>query len=142
MFGIIKRIVIVLLTSIVSASNHIKCMVLSNQKCMTQPTLINLHHNEHSQELYYYPFAINIDRYAGSCNTRDDLSNKVCLPNETEYLNLNVFNMITGINELKILTKHISFKFKFKFDGGKCNSNQKWNNDKCRCTCKKHHIYE
>ena len=24
----------------------------------------------------------------------------------------------------------------------KCNSNQKWNNDKCRCECKKHHIYE
>ena len=37
--------------------------------------------------------------------------------------------MITGINELKTLTKHS------KFDGRKCNSNQKWNNDKCRCEC-------
>ena len=24
----------------------------------------------------------------------------------------------------------------------KCNSNQKWNNDKCWCECKKHHICE
>ena len=24
----------------------------------------------------------------------------------------------------------------------KCNSNQKWNNDKCRCECKKHYICE
>ena len=31
-------------------------------------------------------------------------------------------------------------KCKFKFDGRKCNSNGKWNNDKCRCKCKKHHL--
>ena len=35
-----------ILTSIESTSNHTKCMLLSNQKCMTQPTLINLHSNE------------------------------------------------------------------------------------------------
>ena len=56
-------------------------------------------------------------------------------------LNLSVF-MITGINELKTLTKHISCKCKCKFDGGKCNSNQKKNNNKCRCEYKKHHICE
>ena len=28
-------------------------------------------------------------------------SNKACVPNETEDLNLSVFNMITGINESK-----------------------------------------
>ena len=50
--------------------------------------------------------------------------------------------MITGINESKTLTKHISCECKCKFDGRKCNSNQKWNNDKCRCECKKHHICE
>ena len=44
-------------------------------------------------------------------------------------LNLSVF-MITGINELKTLTKHISCKCKCKFDGRKCNSNQKRNNNK------------
>ena len=31
-----------------------------------------------------------------------------------------MFNMITGINELKILTKHISCECKCKFDGRKC----------------------
>ena len=39
--------------------------------------------------------------------------------------------MITGINESKTLTKHVSYECKFKFDGRKCNLNQKWNNDKC-----------
>ena len=38
--------------------------------------------------------------------------------------------MITGKNESNILTKDVSWKCKCKFDGRKCNSNQKWNNDK------------
>ena len=39
--------------------------------------------------------------------------------------------MITGKNESKNLTKDISCECKCKFDGRKCNSNQKWNNDRC-----------
>ena len=38
--------------------------------------------------------------------------------------------MITGINESKTLTKHISCECKCKFDGRKCDPNQWWNNDK------------
>ena len=74
-------------------------------------------------ELRYYPFAVNLDRCAGSCNTVDDLSSRVCVPNETEDLNLDIFNMITGINESKTLTKHISCKCGGKFDCRKCNPN-------------------
>ena len=54
-----------------------------------------------------------------------------------------MFNVITGMNESKLLTKLIPYnpKCKRKFDGRKVNSNQKLN--KCRywCKCKKH-IYE
>ena len=86
---------------------------------MTQPTLINLHPNGYYQEFYYYPFAAKSDRCVGSYNTLNDLSNKVCVPNKTEDLNLSVFNMITGINESKTLKKHISCQCKCKFDGKK-----------------------
>ena len=44
----------------VNASNHKMCLSLSNQKCMNQPTLINLHHNEYSQEFHYYPVVVVI----------------------------------------------------------------------------------
>ena len=54
---------IVLLTLTVNASNHTKCVPLSNQKCEIQPTLINSHPNKYSQELYYYPFAVKLDRW-------------------------------------------------------------------------------
>ena len=51
--------------------------------------------------------------------------------------------MITRINESKTLTKHMSYECKCKFDGRKYNSNQKWNNNKCRCEykcLKEHHM--
>ena len=88
MFGFIKKMFIRLLARVVSASSHIKCVSLSNQKIKIQPTLINLDPNEYSQEL---------DGCVGSCNTLNDLSSEVCAPNITEDLNIHVFNM-PGIN--------------------------------------------
>ena len=81
-------------------------------------------------------------RCVGSCNALNDLSDKVCVPNKSEGLNLSVFNMIAEINESKVVTKHISCKCKCRFDERKCNSDQWWNNDKCGCECKKPHVCE
>ena len=101
MFGITKKIFIVLLTKTVK-----KCIFLSTQKFKIQPTLSNLHSYEYTQELHYYPFAIKLDRCVRSCNTLNNLSNnlntlnnltkKVCVPNKTEDLNIHVFNIIRG----------------------------------------------
>ena len=74
---------------------------------------------------------VKLYRGAGRCYTLNNLSNKACVSNKTEDLNLSVFNMITGINESKTLTKHISCECKCRFDERKCNSDQWWNNDKC-----------
>ena len=35
------------------------------------------------------------------CNTLNDLSNKLCVPNKTEDLNLRFSNITTGINDSK-----------------------------------------
>ena len=83
-----------------------------------------------------------LDRCIRGCNTLNDLCNKVCGPNKTEDLNLSMFNMITGINESKTLTKHILCKSKCRFDRRKCNSDQWWNNGKCQCECKKRYVCE
>ena len=72
---------------------------------MVQPTLINLHPNEYSQKFHYYPFVVKLDRCVGSCSIFDESSNKVCVPNKTEDLNLSMFNMVIDDDEL---TKHIS----------------------------------
>ena len=75
--------------------------------------------------------AVKLDRCVGICNNLNVFSNKVCVPNKTEDLNLSLFNIITGINESKKLTKHIPCEYKCKFDGGKLNLDQWRNNDKC-----------
>ena len=74
--------------------------------------------------MHYYPFTVNLDKCIGSCNTLNDLPNKICVPNKTEDLNLSVSKIITGINKSEILKKHISSGFKCKFDGKKWYSNQ------------------
>ena len=87
---------IVLLSSIVNAYSHTKFISISNQKCVIQPTLINLHSNEYNQEFNYYPFLFQLDRCAGSYNILND----VCVPNKTEDLNLSMFNMTDYKNKL------------------------------------------
>ena len=37
------------------------------------------------------------------------------------------------------MVDHILSDFKCKFNSTTCNSNQKWNNDKCQCECKRYH---
>ena len=59
MFGLIYKVFVGLLTSLVNGSNHTKCISRSNQNCITQPTLIKLHPNECSQEFHYYPLQVN-----------------------------------------------------------------------------------
>ena len=63
---------ILLFINIVNASNCIKCVSLSNEKYKIQPGLINLHSNKCSQELHYYPFVVDLDRYIGRCSTYKD----------------------------------------------------------------------
>ena len=74
-----EKVFIVLLANIVKASNPTKCVSLSNQKHMIQPNVINLHPNEYSKKFHYYPIVVKLDRCVGSCNTLNDLSDKVCV---------------------------------------------------------------
>ena len=47
--------------------------------------------------------------------------------------------MIARITEAKTLVKHISCDCKCKFNNTTCNSNKKWNDNKCPWECKKFH---
>ena len=90
---------------------------------MTQPTLINFHPNEYGQSLRFFPFAVNLYSCMVSCNTLNDLFDILCVPGKKEDLKLNVFEMVTGVNDSKILTKHTYLcKFECKFGSSKCKS--------------------
>ena len=117
MFGLIKKVFIILLSFSKSLPtpakifDHTKCTSLNNEACLAGPTLIDLNSNE-----YYYPFVVSLYRYNGSFNTLDDLSSWTCVPNKTEDVNGNGFNMITRTNQSKILRKCISCDCECKFD--------------------------
>ena len=72
-----------LLNRIANACNLTNCVPLNGQQCMSQHTLIHLYPNNYGQGLCYYPFVVNLDKCIRSCNTLDDMSNKVYVPNKT-----------------------------------------------------------
>ena len=63
-----------------------KCVSLSNEPCMTRPTLFYFNHIK----LYHYPFKISLDRCDGIFSVVDDLSTKVCVPSKTKDVNVKV----------------------------------------------------
>ena len=101
--------------------------------CMVRSTLIDLN----PDELHYYRFIISMNWCNGSCNIVEVLFGRICVYNKMEDMKLKVFNVIKGTNESKTLAKHISCECRCEFDDRKCNSRQKWNNDKCQCECEK-----
>lgn len=90
----------------------------------------------------------------------EDPFGRICVSNKTEDVNLKVFNMMNGINELKTVAKNISRECRYKSDGRKqkwdkngttvsvsvsvkkqyrhCScEDYAWNPSKCACDCDK-----
>lgn len=68
-----------LLINVFDTLNYAKCMTLGKEQCLTKPTLVNLHRYEYSQGFHFYPLAVNLVRFARSCNTLHNLSKRyVC----------------------------------------------------------------
>ena len=61
---------------------------------------------------------------------------KNCVSSKTKFVSVKVYN-ITRIKKAKTLVNYISCDCKCKFDSTLCNSNQKRNNDKWQCVCKR-----
>ena len=124
---------LVLVLLFFDGSLAMKCISMNSHLCFVRATVVKLN----LDELHYYPFVISINRCGGNCNTIEDPFGGICIRNKMEdvklKVKLKVFNMTKGINESKILAKHI---IRCELDGRKCNSRQKWNNGKCHCECK------
>ena len=123
--------------SIVNASNHTKCVSLGNSKCIIQTTLINWHPNKYSQEFHYYPFTFKLDR-----NALNDLSNKACVSQQNGRFKSKHVQHNYRNKWIENISKHISCQSKHRFDGRKCNSDRRGNNDKCLFECKKRNVCE
>ena len=76
-------------------------MSLNKQPCISRYTVIDLNPCKYEQGLRYYPFMANLYRCNGICNTLNDPSSTICVTNKRQNAQLNVFNMMSKINESK-----------------------------------------
>ena len=86
-----------------------KCLFLNDEPCIVRPTLVDMSSNE----LKYYLFMINLNKYDGICNV---LSPKIFIPKETKDINVKASNMIINNDEAKAMAEHISCDCKCKFN--------------------------
>lgn len=81
---------------------------------MARTTLIGLNPDEYNNEGWsYYPFMVKLNRYNENSSTFNDPSGRACVVHKIKDIILNVFNILTRLNESKALPKHISCKCKY-----------------------------
>ena len=66
---------------------------------MTRPTIIGLNPDEYNEGLRYYPFMVILHKSDEIFNAFVDLSVRMCIPNKTGDINIDIFNMITIKNK-------------------------------------------
>ena len=131
-FSFVKKVFFLGLTVLSSSiTSALKCVSLNNQECKVRPKTVNVSSNSP----IFYPFSVKINRCSGNCNSINDAYAKVFVPNVVKNLNVKVFNLISRSNESRSIKLHETCIC--RLNKIVCNNKQKWNNDKCRCECKK-----
>ena len=132
MFGFIKKgffAVVIFFSFNVLSVNSLKCISMNNQECKARPKIINVNSNEP----VFYPYNIKVNKCSGSCN---NIINPY-IKRFVKSINVKVFNLIQRINQAKQILWYKTCKCVCRLSAAICNSKQIWNDDKCRCECKK-----
>ena len=79
--------------------NSLECVSMNNQGCKIKPEIISLNTNEP----VFYPSSIKINKCKGSSNPINNPYAKMCVPDNIENTNVEVFNLMSRTNE----TRHI-----------------------------------
>ena len=110
----------------------LECMSVVNQKHMSRPKILDINPNEP----VFYPYSIKVNKCSRSCNNINNPFAKLCVPDITKNINVEVFNLMARIIETRQIVWHETCKCICKLTSAICNSRQIWNEDKCRCECK------
>ena len=132
MVGFIKKFLFTAMTFFnfnPSNVNSLKCVSMNNQKCKIRPKITNVNNNEP----VFYPFSIKVNKCSGSCNNiNDPCVFQMLLKHKCQSIQFDVMS-----NHTKHIKWHETCKCKCRFDSSVCNKKQRWNEDKCRCECRK-----
>ena len=125
MFGFVKKVFFVGLTILSSFTsvNSLSCISMNNQECKVRPQIVNVN----SDEPVFYPFSIKTSKCSGSCNNINNPCAKLCVPDVVKNLNVNLFNLVSRINETRRIEWHETCKCKCLFNSNVYNNKQRWN---------------
>ena len=112
--------------------NLLSCISMNNQECKVRPQVVNVK----GDDPVLFPFSIKTSKWSGSCNDINNPLAKLSVPDVVKNLNVKVFNLVSGINETRLIEWHETCKCKRKFEHSVYNNKQRWNDHKCKCECK------
>ena len=120
LFGIIK-------------TKALECVSIINRKCMSRPKILDV--NESVSEALFYPYNVLVNKCSGSCDTINNPMVKLCVPGIVKRVNMQVYNFLMNLNEIRSVLWHESCKCVCKLNSSVGNNKQIWNSDTCRCEC-------
>ena len=102
---------------------------MNNQECKVRPQIVNVN----VDDPVFFPFSTKARNSSGSCNNINNSCAKLCVPDIVKnYLNVKVFNLVSGTNETRRIKWHETCKCKCRFNSSVSNNKQRWNDDKSR----------
>ena len=114
-------------------TKSLECVSVVNQKCMPRPKILDV--NEGVYEALFYLYNVQVNKWSGSCDTLDNPMSKICVPHVIKIVNMQVYNILMGLNETRNVLWHENCKCVCKLNSSVCNNKQIWNDDTCRCDC-------
>ena len=127
MFRLLKKVIILIMSTSLTWGY---CLFLKNQECTVRKVIID-------NDDMNFPYKIEVDRYIGSCNSKNNPYCKIHLPDSIKDISVTSLDLISQRLVLKNISFHKTCKCGCKLDEKVCNNLQRWNGNKCRCECLK-----
>ena len=109
----------------------LECMSVVNQKCMPGPKILDINPNES----LYYPSSVKLNKCSSSCNDINHPFAKLCIPDVTKNVNIELYNLLAQVNETRHMLWHETCKCVCRLSSTVCNNKQIWNKNTCTCEC-------
>ena len=77
----------------------LECVSVVNQKCLRRPKILDV--NEGVGEALFYLYNVLVKKYSGSCDTINNPTTKLCVPNIFKRANMQVYNFLMRLNETR-----------------------------------------
>ena len=97
---------------------------MNNQECKIRPEIININSNEP----FFYPYSILVNKLSGICTKINDPFAKLCVPDVGKSIGVKVFNLMSRTNETRHIGQYESCMYKYRLNAS--SNKQSWNKDK------------